>query len=208
MSSLTSTIPSKRIGIILGSSRKGGNAMGIASWVSAFLKKNIPSDVEVVLVDPITAPHPLGPLLHPQMPSLVKELSDYPTQAIRDWSTFVSTCSAIVVVSPQFNWGYPGELKNALDHLYYEWHGKPAMLVTYGSRGGAKCAEQLRQVMGKGLKMKLVGRDVLVALSHDYIAGQERVKGEDEFLKAFEEPLKEASDELYELMGGEANAPA
>jgi len=82
------------------------------------------------------------------------------------------------------------------------------MMVTYGSRGGAKCAEQLRQVMGKGLKIKLVGRDVLVSLPHDYIAGEERVKGDEEFLKAFQESLKEASDELYELMGGEANAPA
>ncbi|EPQ55535.1 flavo protein [Gloeophyllum trabeum ATCC 11539] len=199
---------SKRIGIILGSSRKGGNAAGLAKWVTANLQKNIPEDVEVVTVDPVTPPHPLGPLVDPIMPSLVKDQAEYPTQHIRDWSAFVSSCGAIVVITPQFNWGYPGELKNALDHLYYEWHGKPAMMVTYGSRGGGKCAEQLRQVMGKGLKMKLTGRDVLVSLPHEYIAGQERTTGDDEFLKAFEESLKEASDELYELMGGEANAPA
>jgi NAD(P)H-dependent FMN reductase len=41
-----------------------------------------------------------------------------------------------VFVSPQYNWGYPAPLKNAIDHLYKEWLGKPAVIVTYGGHGG------------------------------------------------------------------------
>ena len=71
------------------------------------------------------------------------------------WSRKVLEAQAFVFVTPQYNWGYPAPLKNALDHLYREWAGKPAMIVTYGSHGGAKCAVQLRQVLD-GLKMKPV----------------------------------------------------
>ena len=56
-------------------------------------------------------------------------------------------------VTPQYNWGYPAPLKNALDHLFKEWSGKPAMIVTYGGHGGVRCAAQLRQVLD-GLDMK------------------------------------------------------
>ncbi len=43
---------------------------------------------------------------------------------------------------PQYNWGYPAVLKNALDYLYREWRDKPASFITYGTRGGTKAAEQ------------------------------------------------------------------
>lgn len=46
----------------------------------------------------------------------------------------------------QYNWGYPAALKNALDYLYHEWLGKPAVVITYGTRGGGKAAAQLQQV--------------------------------------------------------------
>jgi NAD(P)H-dependent FMN reductase len=58
-------------------------------------------------------------------------------------------------VTPQFNWGYPAVVKNAIDHLYHEWRNKPAAIVTYGGHGGGKCAEQLRQVAG-AVKMRVV----------------------------------------------------
>jgi NAD(P)H-dependent FMN reductase len=43
-------------------------------------------------------------------------------------------------VFPQYNWGYPAVLKNALDYLYREWRDKPASFITYGTRGGIKAA--------------------------------------------------------------------
>ena len=54
---------------------------------------------------------------------------------------------------PQYNWGYPAVLKNALDFLYHEWANKPAGLVSYGSRGGGLAATQLKQVL-QGLHMR------------------------------------------------------
>jgi NAD(P)H-dependent FMN reductase len=72
---------------------------------------------------------------------------DYALGHTRAWSRKISEGDAFVFVTPQYNWGYPAPLKNALDHLYKEWSGKPAMIVTYGGHGGGKCADQLRQVL-------------------------------------------------------------
>lgn len=85
----------------------------------------------------------------------VPAIHDYAFEHTNAWSRKVSESDAFVFVTPQYNWGYPAPLKNALDHLYKEWSGKPAVIATYGSHGGGKCALQLRQVL-KGLKMKPV----------------------------------------------------
>jgi len=71
----------------------------------------------------------------------------------RAWSAEIRRHDAFVFVTPQYNWSFPASLKNALDYLYHEWVGKPAVIVTYGSRGGGKCAVQLTEVL-LGLRMK------------------------------------------------------
>ena len=72
------------------------------------------------------------------------------------------------MVTPQYNWGYPAPLKNAIDHLYSEWGGKPAMIVTYGGHGGTRCADQLRQVLD-GLHMATVPTAPALILGRELI---------------------------------------
>ena len=69
------------------------------------------------------------------------------------WSALVASYDAFVFVAPQYNWGYPAVLKNALDFLYAEWHGKPAGIVSYGTRGGGRAIDQLSTVI-QGLGMR------------------------------------------------------
>lgn len=45
-------------------------------------------------------------------------------------------------------------IKNAIDYLFNEWRGKPAMIVSYGGHGGEKAAGQLRQVL-QGVRMSV-----------------------------------------------------
>ncbi len=56
---------------------------------------------------------------------------------------------AIIIVSPEYNHGYPGELKIMLDILFKEYKGKPVGIcgVSSGKTGGARAIEQLRQVV-------------------------------------------------------------
>jgi NAD(P)H-dependent FMN reductase len=60
----------------------------------------------------------------------------------------------LVMVSPEYNHGYPGELKMMLDLLYEEYRGKPALIcgVSRGVFGGTRMVEQLRLVcIGLGM---------------------------------------------------------
>ena len=86
----------------------------------------------------------------------------------RVWSEKIASGDAVVFVTPQYNWGYPAPLKNAIDHLYREWSGKPAMIVSYGGHGGGKCAAQLRQVLD-GLEMRTVATMPGLRLARDAI---------------------------------------
>ena len=71
----------------------------------------------------------------PAMPALGR----YTRETTRAWSDLVTAAAGVVIVTPQYNWSVPAPLKNAIDHLYREWKGKPALLVTYGGHGGDKC---------------------------------------------------------------------
>ncbi len=134
-----------RILVIVGSVRPNRICPVVAEWVAAVGREILPAEFEIV--DLRDWPLPMDS--EPSIPAM----GDYRTDLTKAWSEKIASGDAIVFVSPQYNWGYPAVLKNALDHLYREWAGKPAMIVTYGGHGGGKCAGQLHQVL-TGLKMK------------------------------------------------------
>ncbi|KAJ3100730.1 hypothetical protein HK100_004664 [Physocladia obscura] len=180
-----------RIGILVGSGRSGGNSTGLTDWVQRQFATT--TTAEVTVLTPTQYPYPAGVLTAPEMPALVKnrEYSDPETAAFARW---VSGCDALVILTPQYNWGYPGSLKNALDRLASEWRGKPFLLITYGGHGGGKAADQLAQVIEGGLKAKVSGR-VAISLPDAYIRENVRVGAAgnaDGFLEAYEESAKEA----------------
>ncbi|KAF7983047.1 hypothetical protein HWV62_24712 [Athelia sp. TMB] len=185
------------VALLLGSSRTNGNAAGLSAWVTSIFNKAVaptpdaPSStaISIAIIDPHAAPHPLGPVTDPVMAALTRDPAGYASPAVRDWSAFVTAAPAFIVLTPQYNHGYPGELKNAFDQLYWEWHGKPVLVIAYGARGGGRGAAQLKQVLVDGQKMRHTG-EVCVTLPEQYIRGEARVNnGEDEFLKVYEEEL-------------------
>jgi NAD(P)H-dependent FMN reductase len=60
----------------------------------------------------------------------------------------ITKADGIIIVSPEYNHGYPGELKMMLDLLYQQYWGKPLGIcgVSSGPLGGARMVEQLRLV--------------------------------------------------------------
>ncbi|MEW6748612.1 MAG: NAD(P)H-dependent oxidoreductase [Candidatus Micrarchaeota archaeon] len=85
------------------------------------------------------------------------DVRDYHIQATDNTGTIpaakrlaekVKKADALIIVTPEYNHGYPGELKMALDMLYDEFDGKTLGIcgVSSGPIGGARCVEQLRQV--------------------------------------------------------------
>ncbi|KAI0932125.1 hypothetical protein AcW1_000666 [Taiwanofungus camphoratus] len=207
-----------KIALILGSARTPGNGKGLASWLTPIIESRLnPSQTvetdsyHLVLVDPNSPPHPLGPVTDgTKMPVQIRDPALYASPAVRDWSAFVSSCAGFVILTPQYNWGVPGELKNSFDHLYWEWRDKPVLLITYGGHGGSKCAVQLRNMLGGAFKMPLVSESVEITLPEHYISGDERVPTNGQvpdFLQPYELSLHEAADELRRLLSAPSTIP-
>ena len=148
--------------VILGSVRPGRVCPKLASWVIGIGQASTSLRYELVdLADwPLTAGDEPG----------IPALGAYTQEHTRAWSRRIASGDAFVFVTPQYNWGYPAVLKNAIDHLYEEWAGKPLMIVSYGGHGGDKCATQLRQV-AEGLKMRPVTTMPGIKLTRQMIEG-------------------------------------
>jgi NAD(P)H-dependent FMN reductase len=134
--------------VIAGSTRPTRRSPAIARWVAA-----LGAEIADAAFQPIDLRDlQLGLDDEPGIPAK----DEYVQDSTRRWSERVAAAKGVVFVTPQYNWGYPAPLKNAIDHLYREWQGKPALIVSYGGHGGDKCAAQLREVLG-GIGLRLTG---------------------------------------------------
>jgi NAD(P)H-dependent FMN reductase len=148
-------IAPNRIGVIVCSQRSPRAGLQIGTFVLITLKEfqkahPSPRPYELSLID--LNDHPLPLYDEPAVPSQIKHSSQYKHAHTREWSEFISSYQAFIFVTPQYNWGYPASIKNAIDYLYHEWAAKPAMVVSYGGHGGGKAAAQLQQVL-EGINM-------------------------------------------------------
>jgi len=120
------------IPIILGTARQGRQSEKVANFMlSETIKAGLQSEIIDVRDYRIEATDSTGEL--PQ----AKKLAEKITKA-----------DGLIIVSPEYNHGYPGELKMMLDMLYKEYFYKPVGFcgVSIGILGGARVIEQLRLV--------------------------------------------------------------
>lgn len=129
------------IQIIQGSTRHGTNAPKVASWFLALGQKHDDCTLELVNLLEWNLPF----FDDPSSPST----GEYHTEAAKRWSAQIAKADGYVIITPEYNHGYPAGLKNALDLIYREWNRKPVAFVSYstGAIGGARSVEQLRQVV-------------------------------------------------------------
>lgn len=149
-----------RIGIIVGSTRPMRNTEQVASWVHGIAQSR--RDAEFELVD--IADYDLPLLDEPVPPSLGK----YSKEHTRRWAAKIASLDGFVFVTPEYNHGIPGALKNAIDFLYNEWNNKAAGFVSFGSAGGVRAVEHLRGVMGE-IQVADVRQQVFLSLFTDFV---------------------------------------
>jgi NAD(P)H-dependent FMN reductase len=148
-----------KIAIIVGSTRPGRKAEAVARWVHSIAAKRNDAQYEVVDVADFGLP-----LLDEPVPPSMNKYSKPHTQA---WSARIAPFDGFVFVTPEYNHGTSGALKNAIDYLYVEWNNKAAGFVAYGSAGGTRAVEQLRLVMAE-LQVADVRAQVGLSLFTDF----------------------------------------
>ena len=147
----------KKIGIIIASVREGRVGESVAQHVLNVAKVSTKYEYSIIDLKAINLP-----LLNEPYPAA---MTNYQYQHTKDWSKLVSGYDGFIIITAEYNHGYPAAIKNALDYLYVEWHNKPLAFIGYGySANGARAIEQLRQVVVY-LQLKPLWRDVVINLA-------------------------------------------
>ena len=148
-----------KIAVILGSTRPGRKAEAVAKWVHSIAVNRKDAEFELVDIQAFNLP-----LLDEPVPP---SRGQYSKPHTKTWAAKIDPFDAYVFVTPEYNHGPSGALKNAIDYLYREWNNKAAGFVSYGSAGGARAVEQLRLVMAE-VQVATVRAQVLLSLAADF----------------------------------------
>ena len=126
--------------IVIGSTRPGRVGLPVAEWFAG--RAVCDGRFEVELADLAELKLPM--LDEPNAP----RSRQYTKAHALAWSEMVDAADAIVIVTAEYNYGYPAALKNALDYLFHEWRRKPLGFVSYGGMSaGIRAVQQLQQVV-------------------------------------------------------------
>ena len=148
------------IAIIVGSTRPGRKSQAVAQWVYDIAKRRTDATFEVVDLRDFNLP-----LLDEPLPPAVGQYSQPHTKV---WAAKIAEFDGFVFVTPEYNHGIPGALKNAIDFLFREWNHKAAGFVSYGGHAnGSRAVEQLRLVLAE-VQVAGVRAQVLLSLSSDF----------------------------------------
>jgi NAD(P)H-dependent FMN reductase len=128
------------IELVVGTNRPARLADKPLAWLLDRLERR--DDLELEVVD--LRDHPLPFFEGPVSP--IRAQREYPSEEVARLGRIFDRASGYLVLTAEYNHGYPAVLKNALDHFYVEFNRKPVAFVGYGNVGGARAIEQLREV--------------------------------------------------------------
>jgi NAD(P)H-dependent FMN reductase len=127
------------ISVIVASTRQGRFSEKPAQWIFKHLKQR---DVDARLLDLRDFPMPF---FDQAMPPAMPGRPPYENEIVRKWTAAIDASDGFIFVTPEYNYGPPAVLKNAIDWVYPEWHRKAAAFVSFGGVGGARAVQQLRE---------------------------------------------------------------
>lgn len=130
--------------IIWGSNRAGRAGGVVAEWVKKQAQADKRFEVDFIDFQEVKLPF----FDEPVSPFGMQPPDNYVHPEGKAWAQRVGKADAFIIVAPEYNHGYTGVLKNALDWVGPEWNGKWVGFVSYGGlSGGSRAVEQLRQVV-------------------------------------------------------------
>jgi len=176
-----------RIQVVNSTTREGRFSDRVAAWVLDHLKGS--ADVDVELVDLRDFPLPFF-----DGPPPARTPRQYPHEAVAQLGHTLDRADGYVLLTAEYNHGYPAVLKNALDWTFVEWRRKPIAFVGWGNVGGARAIEQLRQVAVEFEMAPL--RHAVHILPEVLIAARQADAGDSSAFTVLEPRLTMLADEL------------
>ncbi|HUE44543.1 MAG TPA: NAD(P)H-dependent oxidoreductase [Candidatus Sulfotelmatobacter sp.] len=137
-----------KVGLIYGSTRQGRFCDIVARWTEKELGAS--GNFSVELIDPVAHSRAAHNKATAHNEGTAHRLATHGASDYRSLRTQLAEADAFVVVTPEYNHGYPAALKELIDSTGEEWYAKPVAFVSYGGvSGGLRAVEQLRQVFAE-----------------------------------------------------------
>lgn len=129
------------IAILSSSVRRERKSHRVALYFQHYLKENNLASTEIL---------DLKAYNFPVFEDTLKTLKN-PSAKVLDFAKKIKSADGIIIVTPEYNGSFPASLKNAIDLLYDEWHGKPVSISTVSSGifGGSQALVSLQFVLWK-----------------------------------------------------------
>lgn len=105
-------------------------------------------------------------------------LKQYEHEHSKRWSALVEASDAFVFVSPEYNFGTPPALVNAIDYLLQEWKYKACGFVSYGGVSAGTRAMQMSKQLVTTVGMMPIPEAVNIPMVGKLIDGDGRFNGE------------------------------
>jgi NAD(P)H-dependent FMN reductase len=170
-----------KIAVLVGSTREARLGEAVGRWFASIAMSR--ADLDISMVDLLAWDLPF---LSTPVPPAMGPPTD---PLIQRWAAEVDAADGYVVVTPEYNHGYPAALKNALDLVFEPWRRKPVSFVSYGGPGGGlRAVEQLRQVV---VELEMVPLRHQVAIPRAYMAFKDGELHEDGHARDAERLLDE-----------------
>lgn len=113
----------RHISIISSSVREGRKSHKVSLYFQNYLTENRLATAEII---------DLKEYNFPIFDGTIKTLTN-PAENVLEFADKIKSSDGIIIVTPEYNGGYPASLKNAIDLLYEEWRHKPVAIATVSS---------------------------------------------------------------------------
>lgn len=129
------------IAIISSSVRRERKSHRVAMYFKSYLEENNLSSSQIV---------DLKEYSFPIFEDTIKTFQN-PSEKVLDFASKIKLADGIIIVTPEYNGGFPASLKNVIDLLYDEWQGKPICISTVSSGifGGSQGLVSLQFILWK-----------------------------------------------------------
>jgi len=131
----------KKIAIISPSVRRGRKSHRVALWFKSYLEENNLAESEIL---------DMAEYRFPLFDERLKK-QENPLPEAQKFAGKISSADGVIIISPEYNGGYPASLKNVIDLLTDEWRDMPVAIspVSDGPFGGTQVITSLQFTLWK-----------------------------------------------------------